>query len=134
VTLGKRLRLALAPLDHRHRLVGGGIEVKVVEFHQRAQPVRVDVHERGPGSGRLVDARDDEGGARDLATDTQSRADALDQGRLTRTQSARQDHQVASGEYARQFTAERAHGLAVWNAILHALSLALSPPKRQTIS
>ena len=52
--LQPRLREALgdvlAPLDHRHRVVEGGVEVEVVELLEPVEPVGVDVHELGPAA------------------------------------------------------------------------------------
>src|SRR4029079_12461029 len=44
--VGEVLDLALAPLDHGHGLVEGGIEVEVVHLCEPTEAIGVDVYER----------------------------------------------------------------------------------------
>ena len=76
--VGKRLGLALAPLNHGDGLVGRIIEVKVIQFSEGPEPVRIHVHQPRPIGRGFVGPRDDECGARHLAAHSKSGADALD--------------------------------------------------------
>ena len=49
VLVGELLDQALPPLDDGDRLLGGGVEVQVVDVGDAAQPVGVDVHQRHAG-------------------------------------------------------------------------------------
>jgi len=50
----------VAPLDDRHALLDGGVEVEGVQLERAPEPVGVDVHEHRAADERGVHARDDE--------------------------------------------------------------------------
>ena len=87
--LGEPLGQPLAPLDHGDGLVERGVEVEVVELGDAAEPVGVDVHQRGAADLARVHPRDHERRRGDRPADAEPGAEALGERRLARPRASR---------------------------------------------
>src|SRR4051812_9772637 len=105
VLVGELLDEALAPFHDGHRLLGGRVEIQVVDVGDAAQPVGVDVHQRHPAAG--VHPRDDERRRGDRLTDPESGADALRQRGLPGAERTVEDDEVARPQQGGEGLPER---------------------------
>ena len=90
------------PLDHRHGVDEGGVEVEVVELQGRPEAVGVDMDQGRAADKRGMDPGDDEGRRGDRAADTEPGADALGQRGLPRAEVAGEDDQVTGAQQRRE--------------------------------
>src|SRR6266571_953478 len=107
--VGEPLNHALAPLHHGDRTVEIGVQVQIIDLGRVAEPVGIDVHERGPGSLRWMHAGDNERGRGDRTAHLKTIADALSKGGLACAERPGEQHQVASTEMGCEAAAECAH-------------------------
>ena len=100
-----------SPLDDDDRVVE--VEVEVVDEGCVAEPIGVDVHERGAVGEVRVGSGEHEGGALHRAAHAESGADAAGQRGLAGAERAREHHEVAGAQLRAELAAERLHGLGV---------------------
>ncbi len=75
--------------------MGLQIDIEVIPFFERGDPIRVDMQQRDPGIAGGHLARHDEGRAGDLFVDPQSTRDSLGEGRLACAEISRKHDYVA---------------------------------------
>src|SRR5690349_20881792 len=93
--LRQRLRDAVAPFDHRDRILQARVLIQVVQLGESTEPVGVNVHQRRPAGQRRMHPRDDEGRRGHSSPHLQPDAESLGERRLARAEVARQDQEIA---------------------------------------
>jgi hypothetical protein len=101
--LGKLLYLARPPFDDGHCVVGRDVEIEIVDLVQRAEPLRVDVHERDRTT---MHSCDDEGRRHHVALHSQTGADALHERGLACAERSVEHDEIAGAEDCREAAPE----------------------------
>ncbi len=99
----------VAPLDDRDGVVGGRVEVDVVDLGGIAEPVGVDVHQRRTADQRRMRTGDDERRRGDGTAYAEPVAEPLRERRLARAEVAREHQQVTRVQQCREPSGERLH-------------------------
>src|SRR5674476_303187 len=108
-SVAQLFRLALAPLDHSHRVGQGGIEIEVLDLGEVGQTVCIDMDESRPVRAGAMDTRQHERRRDHRTHHVEASADALGEGGLAGAQLTDGEHEVARLEQGCQTPAESVH-------------------------